>query len=98
MEQYGETAEQCGTMWSNSVKLYGGIVEQCEKVKKCGGIVCKSMEQYGGTGEQCGPRQCDGKVEQYGGTVKQCGTVVEQWNGMVETVWNSMVEQWNSVK
>ena len=47
-------------------------------------------------------------VEQCG-TVKQCGTVVEQWNSMVETVWNSMdqcgatVEKhetmwWNSVE
>ena len=40
MEQYGETVEQCGTMWHS--------------VAQCDTVWWNSVEQYGGQVEQCG--------------------------------------------
>ena len=85
VKKCGTVCWNSGTVWWKSVEECGGTEQQWNSVSGVG--------QCGGTLEQC----C-GTVEQCGGREEQCGTV--WWNSVKrygEKVWNSMLEQWDSV-
>ena len=59
------------------MKLYGEIVEQCEKVKQSGG----TTEKWNSTVEQCG--KVWNNVAEQGNSVAH-GSLMEKWNSIVE--------------